>query len=66
MSDQAALWSRGAIARYVVELGAVATAFALRVLLAPLTGTGAPFVLVFRSGIRPESTSALDRAWSRS
>lgn len=33
--------------RYLVALGAVVTAFALRVLLTPLTGTGAPFVLFF-------------------
>src|SRR3954468_15142729 len=38
---------RGAAARYLVALGAVTTAFALRLLLTPLTGTGAPFVLFF-------------------
>ena len=47
MSDQAARLSRRAAARYLVALGAVVTAFALRVLLTPLTGTGAPFVLFF-------------------
>src|SRR5688572_12355730 len=39
--------SRRAVARYLIALGAVAAAFALRVLLTPLTGTGAPFVLFF-------------------
>jgi len=38
---------RPAVFRYLVALGAVATAFALRVLLTPLTGRGAPFVLFF-------------------
>ena len=33
--------------RYLGAAGAVATAFALRLLLEPLTGTGAPFVLFF-------------------
>ncbi len=47
MSDQADHLSRHAVARYLVALGAVVTAFALRVLLTPLTGTGAPFVLFF-------------------
>jgi PAS domain S-box-containing protein len=47
MSDHVARLSRGAVARYLVALGAVATALALRVLLTPLTGTGAPFVLFF-------------------
>lgn len=45
MNDQAARVSRRAAARYLVALGAVVTAFALRLLLTPLTGTGAPFVL---------------------
>src|SRR5688572_18795527 len=47
MSDRAARLSRPAAARYLVALGAVIAAFALRVLLTPLTGTGAPFVLFF-------------------
>ena len=47
--------------RSLVSLGAAATAFALRVLLAPLTGTGAPFVLFFRSGTRHES---IRRHWT--
>ena len=47
MSDQTDHLSRHAVARYLVALGAVVTAFALRVLLTPLTGTGAPFVLFF-------------------
>ena len=47
MSDQADHLSRHAVARYLIALGAVAAAFALRVLLTPLTGTGAPFVLFF-------------------
>ena len=50
MSDQAARLSRRAAARYLVALGAVLAAFALRVLLTPLTGTGAPFVLFFAAG----------------
>ena len=47
MNDQVARLSRRASARYLVALGAVVTAFALRILLTPLTGTGAPFVLFF-------------------
>lgn len=47
MNDPVARWSRRVAARYFVALGAVVTAFALRVLLTPLTGTGAPFVLFF-------------------
>jgi len=33
--------------RYLVGIAAVASAFALRIWLIPLTGTGAPFVLFF-------------------
>src|SRR6476620_10061331 len=47
MNDTIDHLSRRALARYVVALGAVITAFALRVLLTPLTGGGAPFVLFF-------------------
>jgi hypothetical protein len=47
MNDRVARLSRRTAARYLVALGAVVTAFALRVLLTPLTGTGAPFVLCF-------------------
>jgi PAS domain S-box-containing protein len=47
MSDQADQVFRRALARYLVALGAVVIAFALRILLTPLTGTGAPFVLFF-------------------
>lgn len=47
MSDQVNHLSRHAVARYLVALGAVVTAFALRVLLTPLTGAGAPSVLFF-------------------
>ena len=47
MSDPAARLARPAVVRYLVALGAVVTASALRVLLTPLTGTGAPFVLFF-------------------
>jgi PAS domain S-box-containing protein len=47
MSDPAARVSRPAVVRYLVAFGAVVAAFALRVLLTPLTGTGAPFVLFF-------------------
>ena len=36
-----------AIVRYLLALAAVAIAFWLRILLTPLTGTGAPFVLFF-------------------
>jgi PAS domain S-box-containing protein len=39
--------SRHSVARYLVALGAVGTASALRVLLTPLTGAGAPFGLFF-------------------
>jgi len=39
--------SRHRLAGYLVAFGAVATALALRILLTPLTGTGAPFVLFF-------------------
>src|SRR5436190_16454515 len=47
MSDQVDHLSRHAVARYLVALGAVVTALALRVLLTPLTGAGATFVLFF-------------------
>jgi PAS domain S-box-containing protein len=47
MRVQAHHLSRHIVARYLVALGAVVTALALRVLLAPLTGFGAPFVLFF-------------------
>jgi len=47
MSDRVDHLSRHAVARYLVALGAVVTAFAIRVLLTPLTGGGAPFVLFF-------------------
>src|SRR5690349_12995225 len=47
MSNQPDYLSRHAVARYLVALGAVLTAFGLRVVLTPLTGTGAPFVLFF-------------------
>ena len=47
MTDQVNHSSRHAVARYLVALGAVVTALALRILLTPLTGTGAPFVLFF-------------------
>jgi PAS domain S-box-containing protein len=47
MSDRADHLSPPAVARYLAALGAVVTAFALRILLTPLTGTGAPFVLFF-------------------
>ena len=47
MSDRAGRLSRRAATRYLLALAAVAAAFALRVLLTPLTGTGAPFVLFF-------------------
>ena len=47
MSDQVDHLSRHAVVRYLVALGAIVTAFALRILLAPLTGSGAPFVLFF-------------------
>ena len=35
------------IFRYLVGIAAVASAFALRIWLIPLTGTGAPYVLFF-------------------
>jgi PAS domain S-box-containing protein len=38
---------RSRLARYAFGLAMVVAAFALRVLLSPLTGTGAPFVLFF-------------------
>ena len=47
MNDLVARVSRRAAVRYLFALGAVVTAFALRILLTPLTGTGAPFVLFF-------------------
>src|SRR6188768_598353 len=47
MSAQADHLSRHAVARYLVALGAVVAALALRLLLTPLTGRGAPFVLFF-------------------
>jgi hypothetical protein len=47
MTDQAAYLSRPAVARYLFALGAVLIVLVLRVLLTPLTGTGAPFVLFF-------------------
>jgi PAS domain S-box-containing protein len=47
MSDQGVGLSRPAAPRYLVALAAVVTAFALRLLLTPLTGTGAPFALFF-------------------
>jgi PAS domain S-box-containing protein len=47
MSDHAERLSRRAVSRYLIALAAVVTALALRLLLAPLTGTGAPFVLFF-------------------
>ena len=47
MNDRADHSSRHAVARYLVGIGSVVAAFTLRVLLTPLTGTGAPFVLFF-------------------
>jgi PAS domain S-box-containing protein len=47
MTDRADRVSRPAVAGYLVALAAVLTAFALRLLVTPLTGTGAPFVLFF-------------------
>src|SRR5688572_15951960 len=47
MRDQVEHLSRQAVARYLVALGAVVAALALRILLTPLTGRGAPFVLFF-------------------
>jgi PAS domain S-box-containing protein len=47
MRDQVEHLSRHAVARYLVAFGAVVAALALRILLTPLTGRGAPFVLFF-------------------
>jgi len=47
MTGPSAHSPRGVVTRYLVALGAVVTAFALRLALTPLTGTGAPFVLFF-------------------
>ena len=47
MSDKADHVSRDALPRYLVALGAVGAALALRIVLTPVTGTGAPFVLFF-------------------
>ena len=50
MSDKADHVSRDALPRYLVALGAVGAALALRIVLTPVTGTGAPFVLFFAAG----------------
>ena len=47
MSAQPKRFSRHTVGRYLVALGAIVAAVAVRVLLMPVTGTGAPFILFF-------------------
>jgi PAS domain S-box-containing protein len=65
--DREVFLFRFTIFRYFFALAAVATAFALRIWLLPLTGTGAPFVLFFAAvvvtslfaGVGPGISAAL-------
>jgi len=46
-AGEAALFGQRTVVRYAFAVGVVLTALGLRLLLIPLTGTGAPFVLFF-------------------